>query len=201
MTLIGLHGPAGAGKDTAADFLRTWGFQALALADPIRWGLCAMLGEFGVDEQLLNDRKTKEAVIPGLGKSPRELMQTLGTEWGRQQVNASLWTALAEERILKLEPLPGFPLAVAITDIRFDSEARWLRDLGGKIWRIYRPRSGPGVNPHVSELGLPEDLVDYVVPNIGTIEEFHNELRVAIFRNFAPLRDARAFNPTEEPIA
>jgi len=199
MILISLHGPAGAGKDTAAEFLKTWGFQAIALADPIRWGLCAMLGEFGVDEQLLADRASKEQSIPGLGKSPRQLMQTLGTEWGRQQVNGDLWMAIAESRILAMEPAPNFRLAIAVTDIRVQNEARWIRSLGGRVWNIDRPAAA-GVNARVSELGLPDDLVDCTVPNLGTIEQFHNELRIAIYRNFAD-RGAPAFTPPEEPIA
>jgi hypothetical protein len=86
---ITLAGLKGAGKDSAAFSLsRHFGFNRLALADPIRDGLLAML-DLTLGE--LNDRAKKEALIEWLGCSPRHLMQILGTEWGCTYIASDLW--------------------------------------------------------------------------------------------------------------
>ena len=78
--LIGITGPAFSGKDTIANHLcLTHGyFTCEAFADPLRDGLSALFGLFPHHF----DAKHKETVIEWIGKSPRELLQTLGTQWG-----------------------------------------------------------------------------------------------------------------------
>lgn len=68
MQLIGLTGRAGCGKDTVARFLcEAHGFVQIALADPLRDGLKAMLG---VTDEQLHRRDLKEAPIDWIGRSP-----------------------------------------------------------------------------------------------------------------------------------
>jgi hypothetical protein len=83
MILIGLHGKAHAGKDTVGQMLVGYGLDRVAFADPIKRMLIEGLGLTA--EHF--DSPLKEEPIPWLGKSPRQLMQTLGTEWGRDLVN------------------------------------------------------------------------------------------------------------------
>jgi len=93
MRLIGLTGPAGSGKDTVARLLcEQHGFVQMAFADPLRAMLKAGLG---LTDEELHRRDLKEAPLEWLGKSPRQLLQTLGTEWGRQHVHPHLWLELA----------------------------------------------------------------------------------------------------------
>lgn len=178
MLLIGLHGKAGVGKDTAADYLCTqWRLTRYALANPIRRGLVSMLADFGVTEELLESREKKEQVIEALSKSPRELMQTLGTEWGRELVHPRLWL-MAADRMVEYWNRRRI-LALVITDVRFKDEAEWVRAHGGEVWHITRQGTG-NVNAHVSENGLPEHLIDLIIPNDGTIDDLTLQLDAAM---------------------
>lgn len=160
--IIGLTGPAGSGKDTVADWLEVrHGFSRIALADPIRKGLCAM---FDLPMHVFKPG-IKEQIIPSIGKSPRELMQTLGTEWGRDMVARDIWLRMASRKIAAALP------RIVVTDIRKEDEAQWLRGYGGGIWRIHRS-TRKAVRPHTSESGAisisPDDLA---IPNDGSIDD------------------------------
>jgi len=82
--LIGLVGKAMAGKSIAASYLEhVHGFHGAAFADPMRAGLKALL--------LMQDRdfdpERMGIPIEWIGQSPRQLLQSLGTEWGRNLVH------------------------------------------------------------------------------------------------------------------
>lgn len=177
MTLIGLTGPAGAGKDTVAALLvRDWGFSQLSFAGPLKDALVVMLG---IPRSALNDRATKEAPIDWIGKSPRQLMQTLGTEWGRQLVHDDLWIRHAERRLANMR---RYSDRVTITDVRFENEARWVRAQGGTIWHIRRTADAAAVNPHESEHGVRfnADAGDDVINNTSDIAHLATELQAAL---------------------
>lgn len=173
LTLIGLAGRKGTGKDTAAAHLvRAHGFRQISLADPIRDGLCAMLG-LSPDDFI--DREHKEAPIDWLGgATPRHLMQTLGTEWGRNHVIPSLWQRVAARRLEAIAK--GGPARIVISDIRFDDEAHWIRCTGGTIFHIRRPITCPQHDTHASEAGVTISLDDFIVRNTSTIDRLHEQL-------------------------
>jgi hypothetical protein len=62
----------------------------------------------GLKDEHFFDRQLKETPLPVIGKSPREIMQTLGTEWGRRLVNPDLWVCLAEREVEKLRQAPDY---------------------------------------------------------------------------------------------
>lgn len=169
--LIGLTGRAGAGKDTIADRLViNFGFTKLAFAAPMKEALNQM---FGFDPSSWYDRTWKETTLPGIGKSPRQLAQTLGTEWGRDTINPDLWILLAnramvEEEAWQMQTIGQKPAGFVIPDVRFENEARWIRGQGGTIWHVLRGGIG-GVNPHVSESGIAEEINDVVIFNNNTL--------------------------------
>jgi hypothetical protein len=163
--LLGIHGKARSGKDTLCQFiLSSSGGYRYSLADPIK----AMLrAGFGIDMADPYWETHKETVIPALGKSPRQLLQTLGTEWGRHCIREDVWLLLAQDA-LKREGA-----GMVVPDVRFENEAVWVRDLGGRILHIIRKEATP-VNAHASESGveiLPQDLV---LTNDGTLEDLYD---------------------------
>lgn len=177
MRLIGLHGLAGAGKDTVADMLaRSRDVSRLALAGPIKDMLIAGLQPLGVTRQVLTDRTRKEQPLPGIGRSPRELMQTLGTEWGRSMA-PDLWIRIAEASLVYYRK---FATAVVITDVRFENEAVWIRRQGGEIWHIIRTLHANVHSLHASEAGIPlVPGVDSVIANDRGLEQLADEVLAA----------------------
>lgn len=169
--LIGLTGRAGAGKDTAGAYLEDqYACCAIALADPIRDMLCALLHHIDVDEAWLTERALKERPIPALGLSYRHLAQTLGTEWGRDLVSMGLWVHIAAYRVTQIRELGS---NIVVTDIRFPDEARWLRAMGGTLVRIERPDRSSEVRPHISEAHTDTLPAEHTLCNHGSVADLH----------------------------
>lgn len=177
--LIGLCGAAGAGKNAVAEILRDRrNFTGLSFAAPIYRAVSAIVG-LSVEELARRDRK--ERPIGWLGKSPRELLQTLGTQWGRQMVAEDIWVRLAISQARELRSIGG---RVAITDVRFENEARAIRGDGGVIWRVTRPVAvlDAQAAQHASEAGIPDDLVDDEVVNDGGLYDLAAAVEAAFAR-------------------
>lgn len=167
MILIGLCGAAGAGKDTAAEHLAAHhGFRVLAFATPVYEAVAAITG-LAVDD--LRDRRRKEEPIEWLGKSPRELLQLLGTEFGRGMIRDDIWVERAR-RVWRDHKGAG----VVVTDIRFDNEAAAIREDGGFVLEVVRPGDGclkDGAAKHSSEAGISREHILATVDNSGTIRD------------------------------
>lgn len=169
--IIGLTGAAGAGKDSVAIILASGhGALRLSFAEPIRAMLAALVDHLDISRDYLTERELKETTIPGIGASYRQLAQTLGTEWGRQQI-PGLWINMARTLMDELEAdnrRAGFdPRMWVISDVRFPDEAEFIRQRGGVIWRVVRHGTEP-VRQHISEAGALTIEPDACVPNHGT---------------------------------
>jgi hypothetical protein len=173
--IIGLHGAAGSGKDTAAEMLMADGYAWYSFAMPIKAALNAM---FGWDMSMWEDRVWKETVIPQLGKSPRYLAQTLGTEWGRELINPDLWTILGQEAVVQCI---ANGTSLVISDVRFENEAEMIRCHGGSIVHIYRD-GVEEVEDHASEAGIRFHPADVFLDNSGTMEELVLEMEQIPYR-------------------
>lgn len=174
--LIGLAGLKGAGKDTAAEWLCFHGyFERIALADPIKDGLAAMLG---IDACAFSEPALKEVVIEWLGCTPRHLMQTLGTEWGQRHVARDLWTRIAQHKIDTNNRMGVAAVPIVVTDIRFEHEADWIRKQGGRIWHIRRDIQAH--DAHASELGIKGTQADVWIDNTGSLQQLHAQLANAL---------------------
>ena len=158
--IVGFAGYAGSGKNVAAEAL---GGVVLGFADPLYAALAAMLG---VSEASLRARATKELPM-ACGKSPRDLLRTLGTEWGRQLVREDLWVWRARQRIE--EAAATGAAVIAVCDVRFPNEAAFLRGLGGQIWWVDRPGMAQG--EHASDRALTAADADRVIRNDGSLEQ------------------------------
>lgn len=168
--VIGLCGYSRSGKDAVADLLvKEHGFVKARFADALKRGLAEM---FGLTPAQM-DGDEKEAVVPWLGASPRHLMQTLGTEWGRTLVHPDVWV-LATQRHLERLIQSGIR-RIVISDVRFENEAAMATSLGSLV-RIERPGVGPA-NSHVSEdASAISAYVDAVVRNDGTLEDLNDRV-------------------------
>lgn len=183
MKIIALAGPKTVGKTTVAKALADRinnsehyaNAHVLSFAEPIRKmirGLGVPLKYYAVEN--------KELPIEGLGKTLRELMQSLGTEWGRGMVSDRIWLWAMEEAIDYLKLLDSTdhidgdcaPESVfIIDDCRFDNEAAWVTEQGGKVYELYRDgitytkehSSERGVNPKWIDVSVDVSVVKYAV--------------------------------------
>lgn len=158
--LIGLCGYKRAGKSTVASLLAEgWGFRVESFAAPIRRAVADILGMSEADLE-----HAKATPLDWLDRiTPRKLMQTLGTEWGRA-IHRDLWVLSCMARIAGAEKSAGGRLPWVIHDVRFSNEAGAIRDRGGVIVRV--DRGDPvDADDHASEQPLPDHLVDYTLDN------------------------------------
>jgi hypothetical protein len=180
--VVAFAGAIGSGKSTAAGVLReVVSLRRMSFAQPIR----AMLEALGVPADRLTDPVLKAAPIAWLGgRTPRQLMQTLGTEWGRAVCGPDIWTGAVQRAILAhmAAPLEGWR-PVVLDDCRFDNEAAMVRRLGGVVVQIVR--TGHAASAHASEQGISPELVDAIVSNDGTEEELQARLCALLVREEA----------------
>lgn len=141
----------GSGKTTVAESLvEKTGFVRLPLAEPLKRIALHVLREAGLSARharhyVYEDRQSR---IPILGVTGRHLLQTLGTEWGRNCISEDLWRVLwlrTFDTCVEQARQQGEQLRVVVDDVRFFDEAEMIRSLGGSMWMIERhcsPRQG-----------------------------------------------------------
>lgn len=179
--LIGITGLAGSGKSEVFRILEAeFGFTRVKFAGPLKNMLRTMLEGAGFcedDRERMIEGDLKEVVIPELGVTPRHLMVTLGTEWGRDLVHPEIWTrlwAMEADRHVR----------VAADDTRFPNEVDLIRARGGQIWRIERP--GLVAGTHRSETFVPK--ADVTIYNTGSLADLRNNVKLALHDATEPAR-------------
>ena len=149
--VIGVTGKARGGKDTLAEQIHhvvgKGRAAKVAFADPIK----EMLKALGVDD--IDKYKTEKH--PVLDVTSRVMMQTLGTDWGRDIIGESIWIDIAKKSGEGKEFL-------IISDVRFANEAKFVRDNG--ILIHVEGRGGIDTD-HQSEDGIPFELGDFKIDN------------------------------------
>lgn len=140
------------------------GYQRMRFAQPLK----DMLAAFGLTPAQI-DGDEKELPIPGLEPlTPRLLMQTLGTEWGRKTVDPDLWVKHMRVRLKSTLK----QTSVVIDDVRFENEASAIRGLGGTVVHIGGRRSVLDSHPSEDGIKFRQDLGDIMIINDGTEAEF-----------------------------
>jgi hypothetical protein len=179
--LIAIAGRKGHGKDTAASGLPD-DFVNVKFAGPIKVMLDALLEYAGVDadkRHRMVEGDLKEVPTSILcGKTPRYVMQTLGTEWGRNLIGEEFWTTIFGRRIKQFDK-------VVCTDMRFPNEVGYVHALNGITVRVERPGAAKtGGDEHPSETSIDTLPVDYVIQNDGTIADLALKLNGILIEEF-----------------
>jgi hypothetical protein len=164
--IVALSGKKGCGKSTVAKFLE-WehAFQRISYASPSREMLKA-LGLTDLDFSPHNKETPIEWLSGVRDVTPRYLMQTLMSAWGREQVHPDLWAMVVNHKIRNSAK------NVVIDDQRFDNEAERLAEDFGKesvrILRIVRPGLvDNALSQHPSEKGVSKFLISASIVNDG----------------------------------
>jgi hypothetical protein len=174
--IIGFSGYARSGKDTAASAL-PGGFRRRAFADKLKEAARVI---FGLNDiQLYGALKEKPDAY--WNKTPREIMQLLGTECLRKGFADDVWIRALFLCISDYD--------IAITDVRFPNEAKAIKERGGIVVRVVRPGVGPtprpwwkfwAPKPHASETALDDWSFDDVLINDGTLEDLERKVKARV---------------------
>ncbi|GAB5503454.1 deoxynucleotide monophosphate kinase family protein [Pyruvatibacter sp.] len=171
-TLIGLYGHAQAGKSVVANTLvNRHDYTLVKLAGPLKSMIQGLLWEVGVpmeQTKRMLEGDLKSAVVDQLGFTPRHLMQTLGTQWGRDTLDPDFWLDIFSVRVSRLRDQGK---RVVCDDMRFANEKGLVERLGGNCWHIVRPRTNEeAVSQHASEGALDwVECWDEVIFNNSTV--------------------------------
>lgn len=171
--IIGLQGYAGSGKSTVAQYLATkHGFARRHIKQPIADMARVLIkaANPGYSEQFLDeclDGYMKRERLTALGnRTPTEIQQFLGTEFGRNFIHPDIWldiwSAWAAQHT-----------KVVQESVRFANEAERC----DVIWEVRRP-GYEALNGHVSE-ALPVEA-DVVLVNDGDLELLYRQVDHAI---------------------
>lgn len=181
LTVIGLAGHAGSGKDTVADYLvEHHNFKRVAFADALKQLAVKINPLVPVEGVELNGQEVEilpmawlvEAVGWDEAKGQagvREALQDIG-QAVREVIGSHAWTSIVEDIIEDDEGRTRF----VISDVRYPNEADVVRQYrNSELWHVKRPGHGP-INGHESE--LIEFSVDLTIDNSGSIEDLHREI-------------------------
>lgn len=174
--VIALNGAAGSGKSTAADYLVKRGFVRIKFAGPLK-DMCRAIGM--TEAQIEGNQKQVPTRLLQ-GKTPREFMQLLGTEFGRDLIGRNFWTDLWLASAREVLEEGG---RVVVDDCRFPNEAEAIRSIGGVIYRLVGRGGIEG--GHSSEgQSFP---VDGTIHNVGS--------KLDLFRDIDRLRGVAGADP------
>ena len=160
MRLIGIAGKARSGKDTTAKYLLNklgGNWSTASFADPMK----AMLNAIDVD----TSDEAKDLPSNQYGVSTRHMLQTLGTEWGRDGIGSNFWVDVFARS--------NAGQCVIVPDVRFENEAELIRKHG---FLIHMEGRGGIEGSHISEQQLDFNEGDIFVDNRGSLSELYARL-------------------------
>jgi hypothetical protein len=164
--LIGLCSPLlGSGKSTLANVLvERHGFRRIPFAAVLKDMTVELLTALGYSdiraaEVVERDKSHEIGVLDGV--TARHIMQTLGTDWGRNLIHQELWVRAWQGRTAAALAAGQ---SVVVDDVRFPNELHAVENMGGLTVRVSRPGviAGPEAQ-HASEGQLNEAMVDEVL--------------------------------------
>lgn len=196
LKLIGIVGLAGSGKDTIASHLcsRFSDTYVHHFADPLKEGVAKI---FGIPLDDMYDEVKKNQPHPYWNRSPREILQFVGTEMFRTLIGQLTYTDNNDFWIKRLAGHLQGPLidpeihseyaegdCVIIADVRFQNEVNWIEQNGGTIIKVIRYTGDEqvtvGIPNHASEQveSLHFTSNPFLLINNSTLEELHARVNV-----------------------
>jgi hypothetical protein len=195
--LIGVVGFIGSGKGTVGDILTEHGFHKDSFAKPLKDAV-AMI--FGWSRELLEgdtdrSRTWREEIDPYWSEkfnrpfTPREALQLMGTEAGRDVFHNDIWVISLLNRVKGKD--------VVVTDVRFQNEIKYIQDNGGIVIRVKRGDDPKWVNDleqekdgqffreqfmkgrgvHISEWDWVGCDFDFTIHNEGTVDDLRQSVK------------------------
>lgn len=176
MNLIALHGLAGSGKDTVADYLtKYYGYTKISFAKPLKEIICILTGWSYPFVNGDIDREKRETLIhPDYGMTCRQLMQFIGTDLFRNKLHQDIWLKITKRY---LEEHRG--QKIVVTDCRFTNEINMMKNFNATIILIKRPSLLTTLDsskpPHESEKNLIINNA-LVLVNNGNLNDLYQKI-------------------------
>ena len=194
--IIGVVGFIGSGKGTVADILvNKKDFTKISFADSVKDATAAIFGwprgllEGDTDESREFREKKDEWWSEKTGKhiTPRNMLQLMGTEAGRDVIHPDVWVLSVERKI-------GMYKNVVIPDVRFPNEMNFIQSLGGFVVRVKRGEDPEWYNAalkanlenntdlmtdypvHYSEWAWIGHSTDYQLDNVGPLSSLEGDI-------------------------
>ena len=166
---VAIIGKKGSGKSTLAKHLTESFYESLIMedaetikmADTLKDMCRLFLKDAGFNEEMVErmiEGDIKEERIPYYDFTPRRMMQTLGTQWGRDCLKPSIWRDIWENRVNASES------SIICDDVRFDNEVIRAEEMGFKLVRIVSPDTEQNSDEHESER-VPNHCADVIILN------------------------------------
>ena len=180
--LVGITGKAGCGKDTVGDYLvKSHGFKKISLADPIKR---LVKDVFVLDEHTVYDRDAREQPLEHWPKwTVRKLLQYIGTEMFRNNIDDSIWVKSLWYRI---QGDRGSNYVCC--DIRFPNELKFFKDNTKNGEFIFLKIIRPGCNGNVGLAGHASESYDlpgdFEIVNDGSHQDLYNKVDVVMKEYF-----------------
>lgn len=180
ITLIGMSGRRGSGKDTVARLLhqlqpeRNW--QIRSFGDSIKSVCAALTGESVAPYY---SQKGKAELVPLFHRTRGEMLQQVGSA-------LRAWEPLVwVDAFFASLPQDGY---VLVPDVRFANEADPIRARGGLMLRIegdplQQRGDGTRDDNHPSEVAMDDyPHFDFVIHNTGTFQDLERQVRELLKR-------------------
>lgn len=173
--IIGFAGSKGSGKDTCADYLvEHFGFTKYAFAEPIK-DICRTLFDLS-DDQLYGD--LREVVDLRYNHTPRQILQKMGTDFCRDMIDPEFWLKYFKRWANRPNIRQG---KIVVSDVRFQNELDTIKDLGGNVYIIHRPRaqSAAKKDEHSSEN---QSLLhaECTIYNDGSLDALYEKIKLLV---------------------
>lgn len=102
--------------------------------------------------------------------TPRYLMQTIGTEWGRRLIHPDIWVNTTFNSYHRR-------CNWIITDVRFYNEVKAIRDREGLLFKVINPKIESN-DSHASENGLNGfNEYDEIIVNDGSLQDLLKKVK------------------------
>ena len=178
-TVILLSAYAQSGKDTAAHLIaQSLDAKQFYFAEPLYAMILTMFAHLDITLADLHRMKVNNERLPDCNVTVRQMLQTLGTEWGRTYVSETIWPSILAQKV----KASGCKLAV-VSDCRFVNEYHRIGgdgDFNTVTWFISRDECQPQTH-HKSEqeLLLIQKMANFQIDNNGSFENLEDELAKA----------------------
>lgn len=170
--LIALYSSAPqSGKTTTAEILKESGYKTLSFATPLKQMTVRFLMGFGYSkgdaERIIKD---KDFVIGEVNLRVRDIVQTIGTEWGREMIHKDVWVKMWESTQRRFSH-------VVVDDMRFPNEYEAVKKHNAVLVKIERDDAkGKNKETHESEGALDDFCFDFTIDNNGSLDNLKNQI-------------------------